>query len=66
MRHDLHAINQEEEKLQREIKNMNKQNLHKNLKVIKENKIDTKIQNTGQLVTKMMGLKREGDRVPLH
>ena len=30
-----------------EIKNLNKQNLHKNLKVIKENQIDTKIQNTG-------------------
>lgn len=46
MRHDLSAINAEEEKLQREIMNLQRQNIHKHHKVIKHNHIDTKIQNT--------------------
>jgi len=43
MRDDLRHINKEEEKLQRELLNMQKQNLHKHAKVLKQNNINTKI-----------------------
>lgn len=46
MSEDLHQLNKEEEKLQREIMNMNLQNIHKHHRVVKANQIDTKIQHT--------------------
>ena len=63
-------LNKEEEKLQREIKKMNQQNLAKHAQVLKQNKINANIQNTEQLVrrmTKMEDKKSGGtSRVPLH
>ena len=68
MREDLHQLNKEEEKLQRELMNMNLKNIHKHHQVVKANQIDNKIQNTEQLVKKMMGVKEEkqNSRLPLH
>ena len=52
MREDLKNINREEDKIQMELMEMKKKNLHKHHKVIQKNNIDTKIQNTEQLVMK--------------
>ena len=68
MKDDLRSINKEEEKLQRELLNMKKQNLHKHSKVLRQNHIDTKIQNTEQLVRKMLHVPDASTnaKVPLH
>ena len=61
MKDDLRLINKEEEKLQREILKMNQSNLHKHAKVVKQNGINTKIQNTEQLVRKLMHIDQKVD-----
>jgi hypothetical protein len=61
MKDDLRLINKEEDKLQREILKMNQNNLHRHAKVLKTNKIDTKIANTEQLVRKMMNAEDKTD-----
>jgi hypothetical protein len=68
MKDDLRLINKEESKLQRELLKMNQNNLAKHAKVIKANGINTKIQNTEQLVRKMMNAEDKNDckRQPLH
>ena len=68
MRDDLNLINKEEDKLQRELRKMNQNNLAKHAKIIKQNRINTQIQNTEQLVRKMMHLdpKNQAQKTPLN
>lgn len=68
MRQDLHQINLEEDRLQREIMNLQKQNIHKHAQVLRQHQIDTKLKNTEQLVRKMLNVetKKDPERRPLH
>lgn len=56
MKDDLRCINREEDKLQREILALHKQNLHKHHQVVTKYHIDTTIQNTEGLIRKMVNL----------
>ena len=46
MKDDLRQINKEEDKIQREIVNLHKQNIHKHHQVVSKNNIDVNIKNT--------------------
>jgi hypothetical protein len=56
MRADMHEINKEEDKLQREIMNIHLKNLGKHAQVITKNKIDVTIKNTEELVRKILNV----------
>ena len=58
MREDMSQINKEEDQLQREIKQMHLKNLAKHAQVNRKHKIDTGIQNTEQLVRRMVSNER--------
>ena len=57
MRADMHEINKEEDKLQREIMNLHLKNLAKHAQVINKNKIDLTIKNTEELVRKILNVQ---------
>ena len=54
MKDDLRAINKEEDRLQRELLCLHKNTLHKHHQVVQKYGIDTKIENTEQLLRKMV------------
>ena len=54
MKDDLRQINKEEDRLQRELLQIHKKNLTKHNEVISKNNIDTSIQNTEQLLRKLV------------
>ena len=58
MRADMNQLNQEEEQLQREISKMHLKNIHKHAQFVRKHKIDTQIQNTEQMVRKMVSCER--------
>ena len=58
MREDMSSLNKEEDQLQREIKQMHLKNLHKHAQVARKHKIDTGIQNTEQMVRRMVSSER--------
>ena len=76
MRDDLREINKEEDRLQREILNLHKKNLHKHHEVVKQNGIKTNIQNTEELVRHLTNAtpapgatnksKPKGKQKPIH
>jgi sulfur relay (sulfurtransferase) DsrF/TusC family protein len=59
MRADMHEINKEEDKLQREIMNLHLKNLAKHASVINKHKIDVTIKNTEELVRKIMNIQSQ-------
>ncbi|CDW76678.1 UNKNOWN [Stylonychia lemnae] len=54
MKDDLRAINREEDRIQRELLNIHKSNIHKHHQVVEKFQIDTKIKNTEELVRKLV------------
>ena len=69
MREDMQAVNKEEDKLQKELRALHLNNLHKHHKVISKNKIDTTIKTTRELVRKMITNDKEElkiDKPQLH
>lgn len=64
MKADMHEINKEEDKLQREIMNLHLKNLAKHAQVINKFKIDVTIKNTEELVRKILNLKNEQQSQP--
>ena len=66
MKDDLRAINKEEDRLQRELLNIHKSNIHKHHQVVEKFQIDTKIKNTEELVRKLVNApsnNNDGNRV---
>ena len=63
MREDMHAVNKEEDRLQKELRTLHLNNLHKHHKVISKNKIDTTIKTTRELVRKMVTNEKEEPKV---
>ena len=63
MREDMHAINREEDKLQKELRALHLNNLHKHHKVVSKNKVDTNIKTTQELVRKMVTNEKEEQKV---
>ena len=59
MRADMHEINREEDKLQREIMNLHLKNLAKHAQVIQKHKIDVTIKNTQDLVRKILNVQAQ-------
>ncbi len=53
-------LSKQEDQLQRELAKMNRGNLHKHAQVVKTNKINTRIQNTEQLVKRMLKVPDAG------
>jgi succinate dehydrogenase flavin-adding protein (antitoxin of CptAB toxin-antitoxin module) len=68
MRADMHEINKEEDKLQREIMNIHLKNLAKHAQVVNKYKIDVTIKNTEELVRKILNLQTQtqAERTKLH
>lgn len=54
MKDDLRQINKEEDRLQRELLQIHKKNMTKHDQVVSKNNIDTSIQNTEQLLRKLV------------
>lgn len=54
-------LSKQEDQLQREIAKMNRGNLHKHAQVVKQNKINTRIQSTEQLVKRMLNVPEPRD-----
>ena len=59
MRADMQAVNREEDQLQKELRALHLNNLHKLHKVVSKNKIDTTIKTTQELVRKMVTNEKE-------
>ena len=53
MKDDMRLINKEEDKLQRELLILHKNNLHKHHQVVVKNHIDTSIKNTDEMARKL-------------
>ena len=59
----MHAVNKEEDKLQKELRALHLNNLHKHHKVVAKNKIDTTIKTTRELVRKLVTNEKEEPKV---
>ena len=59
MRADMHALNKEEDQLQKELRSLHLNNLHKHHQVVSKNKIDTNIKTTQELVRKLVTNEKE-------
>ena len=59
MREDMNQVNKEEDKIQKELRAMHLNNIHKHAKIIKKQKIDITIKSTKELVRKLLYNEKE-------
>ena len=59
MREDMNQVNKEEDKIQKELRALHLNNLHKHAKIIQKQKIDISIKSTKDLVRKLLYNEKE-------
>ena len=69
MREDMNQVNKEEDKLQKELRALHLNNIHKHAKIIKKQRVDITIKSTKELVKKLLFNEKEEtklDKPQLH